>query len=359
MRRFAVVLAGGSGNRLWPASRVDRPKQFLALGADPASSLLAATVRRLGSLEPLVVAGADHMEQVRADLPGLPEEAFLAEPVGRNTAAAIGLAAVHLSHRDPDAVMGVLPADHHIGDPAGFRAVVDRAFEVAAARDVIVTVGIVPTRAATGFGYLEVGATLAGADDVATVTRFVEKPDRATAEQYLRGGRHLWNGGMFFATARRLLAELAAHMPDTHRALIEIGDALKSPGGTAAAAATAARLYPDLPSISIDYGVMEKATGVVALRGDFGWHDVGSWAALADYRPADPDGNVVAATAVLCDAHRNVVVGDPDRVIAVVGVDDLVVVQSGDAVLVIPRQRAEEVRAAVAALAEKDLTRFQ
>ncbi len=356
MRRFAVVLAGGSGNRLWPASRTGRPKQFLALGADSATSLLAATVRRLGSLEPLVVAGAAHMDRVRADLPELPEDAFLAEPIGRNTAAAIGLAAIHLRHRDPDAVMGVLPADHHIGDPAGFAAVVDRAFEVAAAHDVIVTVGIVPTRAATGFGYLELGAPLPGADDVATVARFVEKPDRETAERYLAGGRHLWNGGMFFLTARRLLAELAAHMPDTHRALTEIGDALER--GRAEATEAAARLYPALPSISIDYGVMEKTTGVVALRGDFGWHDVGSWAALADYRPADRDGNVVAATAVVHDAHRNVVVGDPDRVIAVIGVDDLVVVQSGDAVLVVPRQRAEEVRAAVDALSEKDLTRF-
>jgi mannose-1-phosphate guanylyltransferase len=336
------------------------PKQLLPLGARPGESLLAATARRVdglvdrGAIE--VVTAASQATGVHAALPWLGEGAVIAEPSARNTAAALGLAAVHLLRRDPDAVIGALPADHHIADEAAFRDVVDAAFRLAEASDVIVTVGIQPTRAETGFGWLELGAPLAGAAGAFEVARFVEKPDAATAERYLAGGRHLWNGGMFFLRASRLLAEIGRHLPETHRGLDAIAAALEA--GPAAAAVAAAAIYPALPSISIDHGVMEKASGVVTLRGDFGWNDVGSWAALADYRPADSDKNVVEGNVVVLDGARNLVVGDGDHAVALIGVSDLVVIQSRDGILVVPRSRAQEVRDAVAALGARGLDRF-
>ncbi len=353
--RHVVILAGGSGTRLWPASRRSRPKQFLALGGSTDESLIAATARRVAGNSVWVVTAADQVPLVRAALPALPADAVVAEPCGRNTAAALGLAAVHLCHRDPDAIMGALPADQHIADEDAFARVANEAFALAERDDVIVTVGIVPTHAETGFGYLQLGARLAG--NARDVARFVEKPDRATAEQYLASGDYLWNGGMFFVRARRLLDDIARLMPDTAEVLDAIASALeRSP--EEAERVTAER-YPTVPKVSIDYGVMEKASGVVTIPGDFGWSDVGSWTALADYRPTDAGGNVIQGNAVLCDAAGNVVVSDPDCAVALVGVHDLVVVQSGDAVLVVPRARAQEVRDAVAALDAAGLERFR
>lgn len=376
--RYAVILAGGSGHRLWPASRKASPKQFLPLGAHAGESLLAATRHRLDELCPaeriLVVTAREQAELVRAALPDLPAHNVLAEPAARNTAAALGLAAVHLLHRDPDAVMGALPADHHIADRAGFVAAAERAFALAGERDVIVTIGIVPTRPEPGFGYLALGSALAppnenapddatgdaagsaAAGEVLWVERFVEKPDFETAQAYVASGAYLWNAGMFFLSARRLLRDIERLLPATFAGLDAVGRALRE-GGEDAAAARAAEIYPALPSVSIDHGVMEHTSGVVTLRGDFGWNDVGSWAALADYRAADENANVVQGTAVLHDARGNIVVGDDDHVVTLIGVEGLVVVQSQSGILVVPRERAQEVREVVAALQRRGLDR--
>lgn len=362
MTRHAVILAGGAGTRLWPASRARTPKQLLALGAVPGESLLAATARRtdgvVGHDHVVVVTAADQEGGVRAALPWLGPGGVIAEPCSRNTAAALGLAAVHLLRRDPDGdpVMAALPADHHIGDEVELARVFDHAFRLAEERDAIVTVGIAPTRAETGFGWLEVGDAVVGEAGASAVARFVEKPAQAQAEAYLASGSYLWNGGMFFLRARRLLDEIARHLPKTHAGLLEIDAALA--GSPAAAAAVTARVYPGLPSISIDHGVMERAGDVVVVRGDFGWNDVGTWSALADYRSADADGNVVEGNAVIVDGERNIVIGDPGQAIAVIGLSDVVVVQSGDGLLVVPRQRAQEVRRAVEALRARGLDRF-
>jgi mannose-1-phosphate guanylyltransferase len=363
--RYAVILAGGSGHRLWPASRKASPKQFLPLGADAGESLLAATRRRLDELCPperiLVVTARDQAEMVHAALPELPAHNILAEPAARNTAAALGLAAVHLLHRDPDAILGALPADHHIADRAQFAAVARRAFDLAGARDVIVTIGIVPTRPEPGFGYLALGGALdvdATSDQAAHgarwVERFVEKPSLETARVYVESGQYLWNAGMFFVSARRLLRDIETLLPATFAGLDAIARALRD-GGEHAAAARAEEVYPGLPGVSIDHGVMEHTQGVVTLPGDFGWNDVGSWAALADYRTADEHGNIVQGTAVLHDARGNIVVGDSDHVVTLIGVEGLVVVQSGNGILVVPRERAQEVREAVAALQRRAL----
>lgn len=340
--RCAVILAGGSGTRLWPASRRARPKQFLALGG--AESLLAATVRRVRAAagEVMIVTAADQAAAAAAEAPGA---RVVAEPMARNTAAALGLAAVHLLARDPDAVMGAFPADHHIGDEAAFGAVVERAYAAAERADVIVTIGLAPTRPETGFGWLELGAArpeLGGT--VREVVRFVEKPPAARAQAMLDGGQHLWNGGMFFLRAARLLEDLERFLPQTAAGLREVAAALaRGEDGAAAAAA----VYGAMPSISIDHGVMEQAAGVVAVPGGaLGWSDVGSWAAVAELLAPDARGNAVRGEAVIVDGANNLVVGDAG-VIALVGVSGLAVVRSGDAVLVLPVERAQDVRAAV------------
>jgi mannose-1-phosphate guanylyltransferase len=356
--RYAVIMAGGGGTRLWPASRRDRPKQLLSLGTGD-EPLLAATARRVEAVGArdriVVVTAANQAAGVRSALPWLATANLLAEPAGKNTAAALGLAAVYLCERDADAVMAALPADHHIADEAAFAQVLQSAFAVAEASDVIVTIGIAPSRPETGFGYLELGA--ARDDGAREVVRFVEKPDAATAERYLAAGNYLWNGGMFIVRASRLLGEIERHMPETHAGLQSIRTALRERGAAAAAEVTTV-VYPALPSVSIDYGVMERAADVVTLPGRFGWNDVGAWTALADYRPADRGGNVTVGRVVIHDAERNIVVADGDNLTAVVGVSDLVVVRDGNAVLVLPRERAQDVREVVAELQRRKLDEY-
>ena len=341
--RHIVVLAGGSGTRLWPASRRARPKQLIALGAD-GEAMVASAVKlgaQLGSV--LIVTGEGHVEGTRAALPGVE---ILAEPVGRNTAAAIGLAAATIAQRDPDAVLLVLPADQHVTDKAAFTRALDAALAAVERDDVIATIGIAPTRAETGFGYLEVDSI---ADGVATpVKRFVEKPDQAKAEQYLASGRFLWNAGIFGASAKRLLAELDTHLPATAKAVREIA---RDPQ-------QARTLYPTLPSISFDHAVMEKVDRVVTVPAHAGWDDVGSWAALPVVRGSDDNGNTVVGSALVIDGTGNVVVSDDGTLVATVGVSDLVVVKSGDAILVIRKDQAQDVRKVIDALSARGLARY-
>jgi mannose-1-phosphate guanylyltransferase len=346
MNVFPVVMAGGSGTRFWPLSRAARPKQFLALGGG--APLLAETVARLpplaGPERTFVVCGPVHAAAARALLPAVPPENVVVEPCARNTAPAIGLAALHVARRDPAGILAVLPSDHHVARPDLFRDALAAAARLAA-QGLLATIGIRPSRAETGYGYLRAGEPLARDPSgllPAKVERFVEKPDRAIAEKYLADGRYLWNAGIFAFRADVLLEEIRASMPDLAERLDAIGAAL----GTPAYDAVLAEAFPRCPSQSIDYGVMERSSRIAVVPADFGWSDVGSFAALPEVRGADAAGNVVEGDALVVDGRDNVVLAR-DRLVAVVGVDGLVVVDAGDALLVCPKERAQDVKKAV------------
>jgi mannose-1-phosphate guanylyltransferase len=361
VKLFPVVMAGGSGTRFWPLSRARRPKQFLTLLGDV--PLLAATVARLPPLAKLaatyVVCGPVHARAVKGMLPGLPPENVIVEPCARNTAPCVGLAAIHVARRDPRGVMAMLPADHHIARPSAFREALAAAAAVAE-QGAIATIGIRPTRPETGYGYLKLGPRLAagrsGGDKrsapgargparlrVHKVDRFVEKPDAATAVRYLAERDYLWNSGIFVFRADVILAEIRRAMPLLGEKLDAIGAAL----GTSRAARVLRKAFPECPSVSIDYGVMEKSDRIAVISADFGWSDVGSFAALSEVRVPDGQGNVFDGEALILDGRNNVVLAHPGRPLAVVGLDDIIAVDAGDAVLVCHRDRAQDVRKAV------------
>jgi len=339
---YAVVMAGGSGTRFWPLSRRARPKQLLAIGTD--EPLIVETAARLDIPDDrlYVVAGRHHEAPIRELLP---KARLLIEPCARNTAPCVGLAAIHLRARDPKAVLAVLPADHHIADVEAYRRVLRAATERARAGE-IVTLGIRPTRPETGYGYIHYDAeksvpTRAGVS-VCSVRRFVEKPPREVAERYLAAGDFLWNSGMFFFTAERILADIRRYLPAMADALDRIAAAIDTDEYEGALADE----FAAIESVSIDYGVMERAENVRVVPADIGWNDVGHWAALPHFATADEAGNFTAGDVVCVDAGDNIVHTDGPTV-ALVGARDLVVVATEDAVLVCPRDRAQDVRRVV------------
>lgn len=344
---FAVIMAGGAGTRFWPASRTNRPKQLLALGGSN-EALLTATVKRLAPLvtpdRVFIVTGAHLAEGTLKAVPDVPRAQILCEPAARNTAPCIAWAAAVIARIDPDALVMVLPSDHFIADEPEFRRVLERATK-SAEKGRVSTIGIVPTRPETGYGYIEVGGDHDDGGGAKDVARFVEKPDRARAEAFLAGKKHLWNAGMFFFRAADMKKLVAEHLPELAKGIEAIDDAAKK--GAAEEDATVKAVFPTLPSISIDHGVMEKAKGLAVVPGDFGWNDVGSWQSAWELGEKDEKENALTENAVAIDASRNLVrnLGQAKKkVIALVGVDDLVVVETDDAILVLPRERAQDVK---------------
>jgi mannose-1-phosphate guanylyltransferase len=345
---YGVILAGGRGERFWPLSRSRRAKQFLPLAGD--TTLLAMTAARLAPLVPLsrllVITGHDQGDLVRESIPGLPDEHIIREPIGRNTAPAVALGVSWARHLDDDAVVIVVPSDAWVGDAELYREALGRAVTAAELSNVLVTIGIAPSRPETGYGYLETGDPLPHDPEVLHVRRFVEKPDLARAMEYLAGGRHLWNCGIFVMRARVFEAALVAHLPE----LAAAAGGIRT--GGYASTETLASYYAAAPSISVDYGVMERADNVVTVRARFPWDDLGSWAALERILPAEDD-HVGRGDTLALESPGSILYSE-EGIVAVLGAPGLIVVRTKDCTLVLPAERAQEVRRIVQALSQRD-----
>jgi mannose-1-phosphate guanylyltransferase len=329
------IMAGGSGERFWPMSRSKTPKHLLRLLSD--QTLLETTVRRVEGLIPwervFVLTNASQVEAVRAELPFLPDANILSEPAKRDTAPACALAVGVARSRDPKAICALLPADSMIHNLAAFRRQLGEAADVAASQESMVVFAIPPTYPSTGFGYLHLGEKLIG--PAVHVLRFVEKPDLPTAESYLKSGRYGWNAGMFLWRAEVFLNEAARLQP-------ALADFIREfPQGDCTS--YLAERFPELPKISVDYAIMEKAGQVLAMKAEFDWDDVGSWTALPEHLGHDDDGNTIRGETAVVDSQNNVIVSN-GRTIAVCGVDNLVIVETPDAILVCHRDHAQHIK---------------
>ncbi len=353
---YAVIMAGGRGTRFWPLSRRDRAKQFLRV--TPGGTLIQNTVARIQPLVPaeniLVVLGEDQCGLARNQLPGLPAENFIVEPVGRNTAPAIALASMVVSERDPAGVMVVLPADHMIGDDDEFRRVVSASVTAASEAPVLVVLGIRPNRPETGYGYIRAGDPWGteAEREFRKVRAFTEKPSLADAEAYVAQG-DLWNSGMFIWRASVIQDQMKIHMPGLRSAL---DDLRREPQGNRRDSLLR-EIYPVLEAVSIDYGVMEKARETIVLPCDFGWNDVGSWSSLASIWKRDAAGNAVLGQATALDSHGCIVLSD-NRLVALLDMQDVIVIDTPDAVLICPASSDQKIRNLVHLLGTSSLDRY-
>jgi mannose-1-phosphate guanylyltransferase len=366
---YPVILAGGRGTRFWPLSRKRRAKQLLAL--DGKHTMIQQTVARLKPIAALsrfwIITNDDLRQAIQRQLPKLPTKQIIAEPAARNTAPAIGLAAFLLLRHDPEAVLGLFPSDHVIAEPDEYRATLAKGIEIAAAGDNIVVLGVRPTRAETGYGYIEAGApnaspSVASRDAKAIpVRRFTEKPDLAKAREFVEAGNYFWNSGMFLWRADTLANALHEHLPKTAPLLEKIAAAY----GTKKFAATFRKLYPKCENISIDYAVLEPRSAkgeaqarIFCLPADFGWNDLGSWTALHEHhasksKPAD--GSPISASGNFAMNAKNNYVHAPGKFVALVGVSDLVIVETEDALLITKLDQSQDVGKVVKYLDEKKL----
>ncbi|TMC58242.1 MAG: mannose-1-phosphate guanyltransferase [Chloroflexi bacterium] len=348
---YAVILAGGSGTRLWPRSRTNRPKQFLDLMAD--ETMIQQTVRRLLPIIPLericFMVGDQHATEIQRELPSVPSDNIFMEPEARGTGPSVGLAAAYLQQRNPDAVMCSLHADHFIADEEGFRNALRSSYEVAQ-RGLLVTMGATPTFPEIGYGYIECGEALApaGGHHVYRINRFVEKPALPAAEQMLASGGYLWNTGMFTWRLDTIMTAFAHWMPEFHGQLETITRNLDDRD-------LLALLWSQVASQTIDRGIMERADNGAVVPIDIGWSDIGSWATLHDLLVADEFGNVVKGDHLAIDTHKSFIHAN-GKLIATIGVRDIIVVETEDAILICAKDRAQEVKDIVEKLRESKRT---
>ncbi|VAX21564.1 Mannose-1-phosphate guanylyltransferase / Mannose-6-phosphate isomerase [hydrothermal vent metagenome] len=354
---FSVIMAGGKGTRFWPLSRENHPKQLLSIVGD--TTMIQSTYERIkplsGSDRVIVITGSAHADEIKKQLPEIPPENIVAEPVGRNTAPCVALAAMIAQKQDPNAVLGVYPADHVITNEEVFRntaQVLINALKSDSKK--LGTMGIVPTYPETGFGYIHRSAKTL--NNVYTAKEFCEKPDIGTAKRYMESGEYYWNAGVFFWRADTILNEIKNNLPELWEKMKPIDNAIGSPDF----ADVMNEIYPDLPSISIDYGVMEKAGkagNVLVAPADPGWSDVGSWRSLYDLVPADDAGNRQRGKVITVNSHGTLVYNEK-RLVALVGVDDVIVVETDDAILVLNKNQAQNVREVTEKLKEQGLTGY-
>jgi len=356
-KRHAVILCGGRGTRFWPKSRTDRPKQTLAIVtkqslikdvADRLRPIVSENHLWLLTTPRLVALLKEHLDFV-------PRDQFLCDPVPRNTGPILGMAAVYLERHTPGAVMGSFHADASIGHVGKFRRLVRAAYRLAETTDMIVTLGVSPTSPHTGLGYICAGGLMRtlGGFDAYKVARFKEKPSRATARKYVAAGNYFWNTGIFFWKCRTFLAALERYLPDIYKELKKIGAAIGTPQETR----TVQRCFNRMRSVSVDHGVLEKADNIAVITSDIDWNDIGSFSTLYKYWPADKDGNHIRGNAIAIDSE-NLLIDSPDRLVAVVGLDDVMVIDTGDAVLVCHRDAGQQVGRVVEELERRKLTEY-
>lgn len=347
MKKAVLIMAGGRGERFWPCSRKNMPKQFLSLTND-GITMIQHAVKRIIDLvnweDIFISTNADYKKLVQQQLPQIPEENILCEPVGRNTAPCIGLGAVHMMHRYGDAIMMVLPSDHLIQYTAMFHNALQQACAVAEQGENLVTMGIAPTYPETGYGYIQFDqkTILGGAY---AVTKFTEKPDLETAKNYIATEEYLWNSGMFVWKCSTLIHAMEKFLPEMYHGLNIIATAI----GTPQQDAVLHEEFEKLPSESVDYGIMEKADHIYTVPGAFGWDDVGSWLALERLNPVDEFGNVINGDCVAIDV-RNCIIRGNKKLLALIGVEDMVVVDSDDAMLICAKNATQDIKKAISKL---------
>ena len=359
---FAVVMAGGQGTRFWPESRRSKPKQFLNIIGN--ETMIRKTIERLLPIIPkeniYAVVNESHLQETIGQT-GLSDNIIM-EPIGRNTAPCIGLAALYIQRKDPEGVMVALPADHYIEDQEAFLKTILAAEETALSKGYLVTLGTEPKYPATGFGYIEKGELLGKSGskvypdegrEFFKVKRFTEKPDITTATEFLADGNFLWNSGIFVWKVSAILEQIKTHLPSLYDGLMKIRRAI----GTNQEREAISEVYSNIESISIDYGVMEKSNIATVIPSDFGWNDVGSWASLDEVLPKDKDGNVLIGKCISLETKDTVVYGK-DKLIATLGLDGIVVVDTGDAILISRKDKCQDVKKIVERLEKEGMDEY-
>lgn len=353
---YHIILAGGSGSRFWPKSREDNPKQLLnIMGED---TMIRMTYNRLLKLSTpekiLIVASETLCGMIHKEIPEIPQNNFIIEPSGKNTAPAIGLAAVHVFKRDENALMGVYPADHLIEDEGKFAKIISDAKEMVEQKPVLMTIGIKPTYAATGYGYIQFDRNKNGTSkNIFKVKTFAEKPQKETAEKFYDSGEFLWNGGMFIWKAELILLEMKTFMCELHDSLDAIYDAMGTPQYDTALDREWELIQPE----SIDYGILEKAKNIYTIKADFKWSDLGSWRALFEVLQKNSDSNIYEGDVISINSKNNLVMS-PNRLTAVVGVENMVIINLDDATLVVPHSQSEAVKDVVQMLKSLNKTEY-
>lgn len=354
MKKAIVIMAGGKGERFWPQSRSHMPKQFLSLTGD-GITMIQHTVRRLESIvskeDMFVVTNKEYREIVLSQLPDIPEENVLAEPIARNTAPCIAFASAVIREKYGDAIMLVLPSDHLIKNSEMFIKTLQQAIDKAGDGENLVTIGITPSYPETGYGYINFMPNPAhgSQEGVYSAKRFVEKPDKTTAKEYLASGAYLWNSGMFIWKTSTILKYFYALLPDMSAGIEKIGEAF----GTASFEKVVSSEFQKFPSVSIDYGVMEKVENIYVIPGNFGWDDVGSWLALERFNAVDENNNMLQGDTVALDC-KNTTIRGSNRLIAAIGLQNLIVIDTDDVMLICSKESAQDVKKVIAALREKN-----